>query len=367
MGVGTVGDESVAQLLELDFQGLSVLQHLFLVFSELWGGSLLQGSGQGRDGVVVWTTLVTWEDREVNWVFQVVVDLLTGLRVDGSDALSVENHSTSWTSQGLVGGGGDNVSVFEWRWNDAGSNQTGDVGHVDNQVGADLVGDFPHSLVVDQSAVGRGTGDQDLWSEQNGGFLQHVVVNQAGAQVDSVRHGFEVRRHSRDLSGVGLVTVGQVATMGQVETHQSVVWLHDGLVDLQVGWRARQGLDVDAPLLRVQVEGLQGSGLAQQLDSVDVLVTTVVSGARVTFGVLVAHWGSQGVEDCRGREIFGGNQVDGVLLSVDFVLDDLGNLRVGFLQVARDHSSVGGGKGVVDHCVQLGGLCVYVNVQCDLF
>ncbi|KAH3684556.1 hypothetical protein WICPIJ_004446 [Wickerhamomyces pijperi] len=249
----------------------------------------------GGDGVVVWTTLVTWEDGEVDWVFQVVKDFLTGLGVDGSDTLSEENHGTSWTSEGLVGGGGDNVGVFEWGWDHASSDQTGDVGHVDNQVGTNLVGDFSHSLVVDQSTVSRGTGNQHLWSEQDGVLLQGVVVNDTGFQVNSVWHGFEVGGNSRDLSGVGLVTVGQVTTVWQIQTHQSFVWLHDGL----------------------------------QFDSVNVLVTTVVTGTWVTFGVLVTHWSTQGIEDGGGGEVFRGDKDNGVSLTVDFILDDLFDFWIG--------------------------------------
>lgn len=68
VGVGTVGNQSVAQLLELRLQSFSVLQDLVLVLLKLWGSSLLQSGSQSRDGVVVWTTLVTWEDGEVYWV-----------------------------------------------------------------------------------------------------------------------------------------------------------------------------------------------------------------------------------------------------------------------------------------------------------
>lgn len=83
--------------------------------------------------------------------------------------------------------------------------------------------------------------------------------------------------------------MAQVTTVRQVQAHQSAMGGHDGLVYLQVGGAAAQALDVDTPLGRVEVEGLEGSPLAEELDLVDVLVTSVVAGAGVALGVLVGH------------------------------------------------------------------------------
>ena len=79
MAVGAVGDELVAELLELVLECLGVLDHLLLVLLELGGSGLLQGNSQSGDGVVVGTTLVTGEDGEVDGVLEVVQDLLAGL------------------------------------------------------------------------------------------------------------------------------------------------------------------------------------------------------------------------------------------------------------------------------------------------
>ena len=118
----------------------------------------------------------------------------------------------------------------------------------------------------------------------------------------------------------GLVTVAQVATVGKVKTHEPVVRPHDGLVDLQVGGGAAQALDVNAPLLSIETEGLEGTLLAEQLDGVDVLVATVVTRARVALGVLVGHGRAQSIEDSAGSDILRGDQKDGLALALDFPL-----------------------------------------------
>jgi hypothetical protein len=62
---------------------------------------------------------------------------------------------------------------------------------------------------------------------------------------------------------------------------------HDSLVNLQIGRAATQALNIDAPFLRVEVKGLQSTSLAGQLDGVDVLVSTIVSGTWIALGVFV--------------------------------------------------------------------------------
>jgi hypothetical protein len=122
--------------------------------------------------------------------------------------------------------------------------------------------------------------------------------------------------------------VGQVTTVGQIKTHQTVVRAHDGLVDLKVGGRPGQALDVDTPLLRVEAKGLKSASLASELDGINVLVTAVVAGTGVTLGVLVAHGRTQSIEDGARSDILRGNQKDGLALALNLLLHDLGDLRV---------------------------------------
>lgn len=119
------------------------------------------------------------------------------------------------------------------------------------------------------------------------------------------------------LSLSGLVTVTQMATVREIQTHQSLMRSHDSLVDLQVGWRARQALNIDTPFLVVQVESSKSTSLAGQLDRVNVLVSTVISSTRITLGVFVGHWGSQSIEDGAGSDIFGSDKDDGFSLTLD--------------------------------------------------
>ena len=309
VAVSAVRDELVAQSLELVLESLGVLDDLLLVLLELGGSSLLEGNSKGGDGVVVGTTLVAREDGEVDRVLEVVKNILAGL-IGAADTLAEEDHGTTGATERLVSGGGHNIGVLEGRGNDTSGDQTRNVSHVDDEVGANLIGNLAHALVVNQTAVGGGTGDQTLGAVHLGVTLKSVVVDDTGLKVDTVREGLEVGGNGRDLPGGGLVAVAQVTTVGEIQAHQAVVGTHESLVDLEVGGATRKALDVHAPLGGVEVECLESTLLAGDLNGVDVLVATVVTSTGVTLGVLVAHGRTKGIEDSTRSEVLGGNQDD---------------------------------------------------------
>ena len=123
--------------------------------------------------------------------------------------------------------------------------------------------------------------------------------------------------------------MGQVTTVRKIKTHKSVVWAHDGLIDLEVCRGTTQALNVDTPFLGVEVESLKSALLAKKLDLIDVLVTTIVSCSGVSFRVLVAHGRSEGVKDGAGCDVLGGDEEDRLSLALDLLLHDLGNGWIG--------------------------------------
>ena len=109
----------------------------------------------------------------------------------------------------------------------------------------------------------------------------------------------------------------EMAAMGQIETHQTVMRTHQGLVDLEVGWATTQTLHIDPPLLRIEVESAEGAGLACQLNGVNMLVPAVVTSPRVAFRILVAHGRTQRIVDGSRCDIFRRNEDDGLPLTLD--------------------------------------------------
>lgn len=60
------------------------------------------------------------------------------------------------------------------------------MGHIGKHVGVDLVANLAHALVVDQTAVGAGTCDNDLGAVDLSELLELVVVNQACGLVQAI-------------------------------------------------------------------------------------------------------------------------------------------------------------------------------------
>jgi hypothetical protein len=128
--------------------------------------------------------------------------------------------------------------------------------------------------------------------------------------------------------------MAQMTTVRKIQTHQTLMryglsvrafttlrllelTLHDSLIDLQIRRRTTQCLHIDTPLCRVQAESLEGSVLACRLDSIDMLVSTIVASTGISFRVLVGHWGAQCVEDGARCDILGGDEEDGLALALD--------------------------------------------------
>jgi hypothetical protein len=180
---------------------------------------------------------VTGEDGRVDGSLKIIL-LLLALLVDTPCALAEEDHGASRASQRLVGSGGDNVGVGEGRGDDACCDETRDVGHVREKVGANVVGNLAHALVLNQPAVCRRAGDNNLGAVEVCQLLHLLVVNEAGLLIESVRQGLKILGDGGDLLGRGLVPVRQMPAMGEVQGEDAVVNVEDGRVGVEVGGRA---------------------------------------------------------------------------------------------------------------------------------
>lgn len=293
MVVGSAGDDAVTETTLLLWitktlrESLGVQKDVLLVCLELWALGLLQRNGESSDGVVVRATLVAWEHGRVYTVLEVVHLLLLSLGVDLANPLTEKDHGASWPTERLVRGRGDDIGEWEGRWDDSGSDEARNMGHVTEEIRSSLVCDFAETLVVEESGVSGCACNNELWSVEHSELLQLHVVDQPRLLVQAVWKSLEVFRNGRDLLRRRLITVGQMPTVGQVETHNPIMNIENSGIRIQVGGRARERLDIDAPFCRVQTKRLQCSVLAQYLGLVDELVATVVSCTWVTFGIFV--------------------------------------------------------------------------------
>lgn len=99
----------------------------------------------------------------------------------------------------------------------------------------------------------------------------------------------------------------------------------------------RVGLNVYAPDLGVEVERLECALTAKVLEAVNVLVATVVTSARETFGVLVGEDGTVRLHGCEGGQVLGCDELETGELTPCLVLDDLLYLGVGLCEGCVEH------------------------------
>jgi hypothetical protein len=119
------------------------------------------------------------------------------------------------------------------------------------------------------------------------------------------------------------------------------MWPHDSLVDLKVGWTPAQALNIDTPLLGIQMESLESTRLACQLNWINVLVSSIVSRAWVALRVFIWHRWSQSIKDCPRGNVFGGDKDDRLALPLNLKFLCMKPLRKwAMVQLERDTHTI---------------------------
>lgn len=239
---------------------------------ELGSCNFLELGGQSSDLVVVRTALQTGEHSEVDSVLKLLL---------------AEDDAGAGSSQRLVGRGGHDVAVGEGVVHELSGNESTVVSDIGHQESANGVSDLTETREIKITRITRRAGDQKLGLELSNINRQLVVVDEQSLFIHIVVLGFEVDGAGVQLLGLGVVTVGQVTSVGQREAHKFVTRLQQSREDLEIGGTATERLHVDVPLSGVESEGLQGSLLAEGLDLVDVFITAIVPFTDSTFGVFV--------------------------------------------------------------------------------
>lgn len=155
---------------------------------------------------------------------------------------------------------------------------TGNVSHIGEKNGTDVVANLTESFVVESTRVAARAGHDDLRSIETSVGVQGIIVDESRLGIERVGQIFEEDRRGRDLLVGRVEAVREMSTVGQTQTHETTVRTEQSRVDGKVGWTAAQCLHVHAPFARVAIaEHLQCALLCQQFDSIDNLVASIVS------------------------------------------------------------------------------------------
>ena len=243
-----------------------------------------------------------------------------------------KNHAGARAAQRLVRGGGDDVGVLARIGMQAGGDQAREMRHVDQEDGADRIGDLAEARKIDDARIGAAARDD---------HLRLVLFGQAGQLV--VIDALVVAAHAVGNHLIGLarkverMAVRQVAAVRQVHAQDRVAGLKHrgigGLIGLRSGMRLHVGV--------LGAEELLGAVASQVLDDVDELAAAVIALAGIAFGVLVGEDAAGGFQHGFGGEVLAGDQFQPAVLALDFVLDGFVNLGVDDGERARHSLLVG--------------------------
>lgn len=119
MVISATGLELITELDQSGCKCTGIVHHGLSVGLEAGISGLLERNGDGSNGVVVRSTLAGREDC-------IIDPCLDG----GVFIFSEKDETGTWTTEGLVSGGGDHITVFKGVILNLTGNETRDVGHL---------------------------------------------------------------------------------------------------------------------------------------------------------------------------------------------------------------------------------------------
>ena len=264
MVVGAAGNQAQAAFHHALAHGSAVVYHVLDVGLELGLQRLTEGNGLGGDDVHERAALGTREHG--------AVDLL------GNSLVVGEDEAAARAAKGLVAGGGYHVRIRHRAGMQARCDQARDMGHVDHQVCAHLVGDLAHALEIDDAGIGGSAAHDELRLHLEGNTLHLVVVDELGFGVNAIGHDVVVLARE-----VHRGAMGKMAAVVERKAKDGIAQVDERLIGRQVCIGTGMGLDVGV----LAAEQLAGALDGQVFDDIDLLAAAVVALAGVAFGVLV--------------------------------------------------------------------------------
>src|SRR6185436_9246432 len=203
--------------------------------------------------------------------------------VDRFGMLSFAHRDTaSWPAKGLVGGRGDKICIGDRIRMEPGGDQSGNVGDIDEQIGADRLGNPLESWEIERPRIGARADDEHTWTAFLRKLLHHIIVDGFSLTLHAVG------KYTEQESGkIDLTAVGEVAALGEVHSQDSVSWLQYREIGCHIGLGSCMRLHV----YMFRAENLLAALDGEILHGIHMLTPTIVAFPRIPFGVLVGHEG----------------------------------------------------------------------------
>ena len=211
----------------------------------------------------------------------------------------------------------------------SGRHQTGDMGHINHDHGAHVIGNRAEPGKIDDARIGTGADNYHLRLMLAGKVLNFVVIDGFRFLRNTIKH------HVEQFAGeVGRTAVGQVAPMGKVHAEDGVPRLQRRKVDGHVRLGTGVGLNVNM----VGAKQLLGAFNGKILHHIDLTASTIVAFSRVPFRILVGHDRPLGLQHCLGNKILRCDEFQIIFLPLGLQADGLRDFRIKRFQVSTSLS-----------------------------
>ena len=303
-------------------QRLGVLDHVLRVDLEVRPQRFGKGDRLRRDHVHQGAALEAGENRRVEFL--------------GERLVIAEDQAAARTAQRFVRGGGRDMRMRHGRSMNAAGHKPCEMRHVDQQIGADAVGDLAKALEIPGPRIGRAAGDDQLGPHLLGLFGDRIHVDELVFAAHGVMRGLE------PLAGhVDRRAVGEMAAGGEIETHEGIAGLQQRQKHRLIHLAAGIGLHVG----EAGAEQLLGALDRERLHHVHPFAAAVVAIARIAFGIFVGQHRALRFQHRAADDVFRRDQLDLVALAAEFAADSSGDVRIGLGQ-GRGKERVGRGSGL---------------------
>gem|GEM_PF-4229514 len=289
--IGSSGDDSESIVCETFREYLCISDHLLGIGLELRSKCLTEGDSFGSDEVLMRSSLYSWE---------------YGTSEGRSESFASHDNRSSWTTEGFVCGGRDDVTVGNRIREGSTGDETRDMGDICHEVGTNFVGDVAESCPVKISRVcGKPSNDHTRFRLHRDSFdLIHVdhlrlFVDPIGD--DLVEKTGEIQRMS----------MRQVSTLIETHPENRVARLQEPKVDGKICGRTRERLDVDIFGPEQRTSSLN----REILYLIDVHLPRIVSFPRIPLGVFIHEYTSRRFHNRFRRVVFGCDEFELVLLT----------------------------------------------------
>jgi hypothetical protein len=179
-----------------------------------------------------------------------------------------------------VRGGRDDIGVRNRIGVQARGHEARDVRHVDEQIGADRIGNLAEFLEIEVTRIGGEARNDHLGFFGQCLSRERVVVDLAVVRTNAVLHGPE------EFSGeVHLGAVREMAAVIEAHAEDGVARVDQR--EIGRGIRLRTGMRLHVGVVGAELLGAVDGELLRDIDE---LTAAVIALARITFGVLVGEY-----------------------------------------------------------------------------